>query len=120
MEALMNGIGLGFDTLGENLSLVIDAPHLEPVTFVIPDTREGWADSIRVLINSYLRKKNPIHFDYSLIRPRGTPLKTFGGTACLTGDTILYKDRKKARGYNEITIKELFDMQNSEGRWANR
>ena len=81
MEALMNGVGLGFDTKGESMSFVIDAPHLEPETFIIPDTREGWAESIKLLINSYLRKKHPVEFDYSLIRPAGMPLKTFGGVA---------------------------------------
>lgn len=44
-------------------------------SFVIPDSKEGWADSIFSLM------ENPeITFSYALIRPRGSPLST-GGTA---------------------------------------
>jgi hypothetical protein len=107
MEALMNGIGLGFDTLGENMSIVMDTPHLEPEIFVVPDTREGWADSIRILINSYLRKKHPITFDYSLIRPAGAPLKTFGGTA--SGPEPLQKLHNQLRDMFDERQGEIFD-----------
>lgn len=107
MEALMNGIGLGFDTLGESLSIVIDSPHLEPVNYIIPDTREGWADSVRILINSYLRKKNPVIFDYSLIRPKGAPLKTFGGVA--SGPDPLIKLHNQIRHLFAERQGEIFD-----------
>lgn len=50
--------------------------------YVIADTREGWVDSLRVLLESYLVKnKKTVQFDYSVIRPAGIPLKTFGGTS---------------------------------------
>ena len=50
--------------------------------YVIPDTREGWVESTSALINAYLRAdtKAPV-FRYEEIRPAGTPIKTFGGTA---------------------------------------
>jgi hypothetical protein len=107
MESLMNGIGLGFDTLGEELSIVIDAPHLYSILHVIPDSREGWADSVRVLINSYLRRKNIVRFDYSLIRPRGTPLKTFGGVA--SGPEPLRLLHYQLRKMFESRQGEIFD-----------
>ena len=81
MEALMYGIGLGFDTLAANKDIEIRPREGEPITFVVPDTREGWAESLCILINSFLRNNAPVKFDYSLIRPYGTPIKTFGGTA---------------------------------------
>lgn len=82
MDALMLGIGVGFDTLGQDKNFQIYAPT-EPVsTFQIPDDREGWVESTRLLINSFLRQNQPIQeFDYSLIRPYGSPIKGFGGTA---------------------------------------
>ena len=48
-------------------------------TFVIPDSIEGWADALGVLMSSYLTDNQPfpeyagyqIKFDYSLIRPKG-------------------------------------------------
>jgi adenosylcobalamin-dependent ribonucleoside-triphosphate reductase len=82
MDALMLGIGVGFDTVGQDKEMPIYAPT-EPVnTYVIPDTREGWVESIRILLNSFLRQNQSIQeFDYSEVRPLGAPIKGFGGTA---------------------------------------
>jgi hypothetical protein len=80
-DALMNGVGVGFSTLGAG-SIVIQPPvKKECETFIIPDSREGWAQSVYRLLNSYVGKAPEMQFDYSLIRPAGTLLKTFGGTA---------------------------------------
>lgn len=82
MEASMNGIGVGFDTRGEELGIEVRSPRsYEEETFVIPDTREGWAESVGMVINAYLADKPLPKFDYSEIRPYGAPIKTFGGTA---------------------------------------
>jgi adenosylcobalamin-dependent ribonucleoside-triphosphate reductase len=82
MDALMLGIGVGFDTLGAEKNFQIYAPTEPAVTYVIPDTREGWVEATRLLINSYLRANQSIQlFDYSEIRPEGAPIKGFGGTA---------------------------------------
>jgi adenosylcobalamin-dependent ribonucleoside-triphosphate reductase len=83
MEASMLGIGVGFDDKGADKGFVIQNPTKQPpVTFVIPDSREGWVDSVSMLLNSYLKPdQSPVTFDYSLIRPAGEPIKTFGGTA---------------------------------------
>jgi ribonucleoside-triphosphate reductase (thioredoxin) len=82
MDALMLGIGVGFDTLGQDKQMSIYAPS-EPVSiYEIPDTREGWVESVRLLINSFLRQNQPIQeFNYDLIRPLGAPIKGFGGVA---------------------------------------
>ena len=82
MDALMLGIGVGFDTVGAEKEYPIYAPT-EPVsTYQIPDTREGWVESVRFLLNSFLRPNQNIQeFDYSLIRPLGAPIKGFGGVA---------------------------------------
>jgi ribonucleoside-triphosphate reductase (thioredoxin) len=82
MDALMLGIGVGFDTIGAEKEYPIYAPT-EPVsTYEIPDTREGWVESVRLLLNSFLRQNQNIQeFDYSVIRPLGAPIKGFGGVA---------------------------------------
>jgi adenosylcobalamin-dependent ribonucleoside-triphosphate reductase len=82
MDALMLGIGVGFDTLGQDKQMSIYAPT-EPVNvYEIPDTREGWVESVRLLINSFLRQNQSIQeFNYDLIRPLGAPIKGFGGVA---------------------------------------
>lgn len=51
------------------------------VIYKIPDTREGWVEAMRQLINSYFGKNYITLFDYSGIRPKGVFLKTFGGKA---------------------------------------
>ena len=81
MEASMLGVGVGFDDKGADKDFIIYEPKGDEI-HVIPDDREGWVDSVALLINAYLRadQKNPL-FDYKEIRPAGTPIKTFGGTA---------------------------------------
>jgi adenosylcobalamin-dependent ribonucleoside-triphosphate reductase len=82
MDALMLGIGVGFDTVGAEKDFMIYSPTEPAFTYQIPDTREGWVDSVRMLLNSYLRPNQAIQeFDYSLIRPLGAPIKGFGGVA---------------------------------------
>lgn len=82
MDALMLGIGVGFDTLGKEKNFLIYAPAEPEVTYVIPDTREGWVEATRLLVNSYLRAgQNVQKFDYSEVRPEGAPIKGFGGVA---------------------------------------
>ena len=81
MEASMLGVGVGFDDKGADKDFTIYAPQGEE-TYVVPDTREGWVESLTLIINAYLRadQKTPV-FDYKEIRPAGVPIKTFGGTA---------------------------------------
>lgn len=82
MDALMCGIGVGFDVRGSEKEFVVQDPKLGVVIYTIPDSREGWAESVRILVNSYLVPgESPVRFDYSLIRPYGSPIKGFGGTA---------------------------------------
>jgi adenosylcobalamin-dependent ribonucleoside-triphosphate reductase len=82
MEASMLGIGVGFDDKGADKEFSIYAPKEDCTQYVIPDTREGWVESVSALINSYLRAdQNCLEFDYNEIRLAGEPIKTFGGTA---------------------------------------
>lgn len=83
MEASMLGIGVGFDTLGGYRGLVIHAPDPQRTrTFTVPDSREGWVESVSLLLNSYLKPGQPAwRFDYSKVRPAGAPIRGFGGTA---------------------------------------
>jgi ribonucleoside-diphosphate reductase alpha chain len=57
----------------------------EPYCYTVPDTIEGWAESLEVLLKSYFTGNElsgkEIIFDYSEIRPEGKPLKTGGGKA---------------------------------------
>lgn len=50
--------------------------------FRIPDTREGWVESLGVLLDKHLHSNGEdLVFDVSLIRPFGAPIRGFGGTS---------------------------------------
>lgn len=119
---LMCGTGVGFSVERQfiaNMLRIPDKLKKSSTTIEVADSKEGWAQAFRELISMLYAGIIP-QWDMSKIRPAGARLKTFGGRACLTGDTIVYKDRKKTRGYNEITISDLFDMQNSTGKWESK
>jgi len=81
MDASMLGIGVGFDTKGAG-KLQVSAPQGEARTYTIPDTREGWVESLRQLLESYFVPQSaPVVFDYTQIRPAGDAIKGFGGVA---------------------------------------
>lgn len=47
-------------------------------THVIPDSKEGWADSLVIGMKAWANG-NDIEFDFSQLRPEGARLKTMGG-----------------------------------------
>jgi ribonucleoside-triphosphate reductase len=80
MDALMVGVGVGFDTKGAETT-TIKSPTWSDEIFVIPDSREGWVKSVEILLNGFLFGFEVPKFDYSEIRPRGAPIRGFGGTS---------------------------------------
>ena len=80
MDALMVGIGVGFDTLGAK-TFSIKQPQWTNDTLVIEDSREGWVNSVHTLLDGYILGKKVPKFDYSAIRGKGEPIHGFGGTS---------------------------------------
>ncbi len=122
-DALMCGVGVGFDTKGAGKVAIREPkPADDTLIYTIPDSREGWVESLELVLDSFFFGKKMPKFDYSLIRPYGAPIKGFGGTACLVGETKVYKDRKKSEEENTITVKELFNIQERErqGKYRGR
>jgi ribonucleoside-diphosphate reductase alpha chain len=85
MFLLLGGTGVGYSVQQHHVSKLplINKPYKNrKKRFLIGDSIEGWADSIKVLIKSYLNGKGSrIDFDYSDIRPKGARLVTSGGKA---------------------------------------
>ena len=81
MDMSMLGVGVGGDTRGVGkVKLTMPKTTTEP--HVVQDSREGWVELLRLVLNSFVGKTAfPLVIDYSQVRGRGTPLKTFGGTA---------------------------------------
>lgn len=78
---LMCGTGVGFSIEEQSIGLLpmIKRQTGEKLkTFIIDDSREGWADALAHGMNVWSAGKD-LQFDYSQLRPRGARLKTMGG-----------------------------------------
>lgn len=82
MFLLLGGTGVGYSVQWRHVRQlpVIQKPG-KPKKYVIQDSIVGWADAVKALIRAYLCGRGLPTFDFSDIRPAGTPLKTAGGKA---------------------------------------
>lgn len=80
MDLSMLGTGVAFDTLGAG-KIKIHQPKESHEVFIVEDSKEGWASVIDLVLNAYFGRGALQPVDYSLIRPEGAPIKTFGGIA---------------------------------------
>lgn len=125
MDCLMNGVGVGFSTHWRGTAEVPNKEDYE--VFVIPDSREGWVESLIKLMCSYIdsprygKNKFP-KFDYSEIRLAGNPIGGFGGVS--SGPEPLKKMHERIESYLdsfcngrlETTAKTWKEVKNSEGK----
>ena len=80
MDALMVGVGVGFDTEGAGTINVCEPEYTNDI-LVIDDSREGWVNSVHTLLDGFFFGGKVPKFDYSAIRPYGAPIQGFGGTS---------------------------------------
>jgi intein/homing endonuclease len=82
MDASMLGVGVGFDTLGAG-NMIIKGPNESRKTELceIPDTRQGWVESLKLQLESHFLGTAPVEFDYSQIREEGVAIAGFGGVS---------------------------------------
>lgn len=77
----MCGTGVGWSVESENIQAL---PQIQKQTgkkitaHSVLDSKEGWADAFSLGLQTWFNG-NDISFDYSLIRPAGSRLKTMGG-----------------------------------------
>ena len=84
MFLLLGGTGVGYSVQKhhvESLPAIRKPDSSDTTRFLIGDSIEGWADAIKVLINSYFNGGKRLQFDYGDIRPKGARLITSGGKA---------------------------------------
>lgn len=82
MFLLLSGCGVGYSVRKRHIKKL--QPIVQPQgdrRFLIGDSIEGWADSIRQLIYAYMRGKERPRFDYRDIRKKGSMIKKSGGKA---------------------------------------
>jgi ribonucleoside-triphosphate reductase len=85
MFLLLGGTGVGFSVQKHHVDKLPEIKKPNPNRtrrYLIGDSIEGWADAIKVLVESYMGSKSstPV-FDFSDIRQKGALLVTSGGKA---------------------------------------
>ena len=83
MYVLMCGTGVGFSVERQYISKlpeVAESFHETDTVINVADSKIGWAKSYRELVSLLYSGQIP-RWDFSRVRPSGSPLKTFGGRA---------------------------------------
>ena len=80
---MLSGCGIGFSVQTHHIAKLPDIAHRKgsAKTFVVPDSIEGWADAVGVLMSSYFTsggddnyRGRRIYFDLNSIRPKGAEI----------------------------------------------
>jgi ribonucleoside-diphosphate reductase alpha chain len=83
LYVLMNGTGVGFSVERQNvnkLPMIAEAFYNSDTVITVKDSKLGWAKAYKELIGLLYIGQIP-QWNTSLVRPAGSPLKTFGGRA---------------------------------------
>lgn len=83
MYLLMCGVGVGYSVESRHVSQLPRVPGelvRSDEVIVVPDSKEGWASSLRRLVVSLYEGRIP-SWSTALVRPEGSVLRTFGGRA---------------------------------------
>lgn len=121
MDLSMLGVGVGFDTDGAGL-MSISKPEVGSDTHIVPDTREGWIDACRRVLDAHVGQATlPKRWDYSHIRPAGARIRGFGGTAAGPAplERLLEKHLPEVLGRNwgkALTSTTIVDVSNVIGK----
>ncbi len=120
MDLSMLGVGVAFDTKGAG-QVEVQTPQVGASTYVVDDSKEGWVDLVRCLLEAYVgHGKRPAHIDYSRVRPMGAPIRTFGGIAPGPGPLMECVENidkvLKPRIGERITSTDITDLMNVLGK----
>ncbi|HQQ90649.1 MAG TPA: recombinase [Kiritimatiellia bacterium] len=124
---LLCGCGVGFSVQTHHIAKLpgIAKPGGANATFTVPDTIEGWADALGVLLSSYFSTRQPfpeyagatVQFDYTQIRPKGRPISSGMGRA--PGPEPLRRslemirgllDKRLAEGHTRLRSVDAYDI----------
>ena len=117
----MLGVGVGFDTKGEG-EIVVKGVNQErdSQTFQIPDTREGWVESLKLLLESYFHgRKDQLYLIIQKVRQEYQS-KVGGGVKWMPEPLQeVHEDIRKVLEKNSgepITITTIVDIMNLIGK----
>jgi len=86
---LMLGGGVGYNITPEQVyglpvvkyGVAVNRSDSSDVDFIVPDNREGWVDLLRKVLNAFFVTGKNLTYSTVCIRPKGQPIKSFGGLA---------------------------------------
>src|SRR5690606_16692284 len=118
MFLLLGGTGVGFSVQKHHIEKLPEIKKPSPnktKRFLVGDSIEGWADSVKALMKSYFQGGSTIRFDFRDIRPKGAALITTGGKApgpqplkeCLVKMEGILSHKKDGE---KLTTIEVFDL----------
>ena len=118
MFLLLGGTGVGYSVQKhhvEQLPEIRKPDAKKQRRYLIGDSIEGWADSIKVLVKSYFEGGSSINFDFSDIRPKGSALITSGGKApgpqplkeCILKIQGIFDDKKDNEKLSTIEVHDI-------------
>jgi hypothetical protein len=118
MFLLLGGTGVGYSVQKhhvEKLPVIQKPTSKRTRRFLVNDSIEGWADSVKALVRSYFQGGSKLRFDYSHIRPKGARLVTSGGKApgpqplkeCLVKLQGMFEAKENG---DKLTTIEVHDM----------
>ncbi len=89
MTHLMLGGGVGFSIERASVhsfkkiknNVAITHKKTNDADFIVPDSRQGWSALLSKVLTSYFETGESFTYSTILVRGKGAPLKTFGGTA---------------------------------------
>ena len=82
MFLLLSGCGVGYSVQRHHVELLPEIRKpIKSRRYLIQDSIEGWADSIKVLMKAYFDDRSLPLFDYRAIREKGAQLVISGGKA---------------------------------------
>lgn len=118
LHILMCGTGYGFSVENKYVKNLPEIPkEIVPdnLVYEIVDSKEGWAESVKFLVDSLYQGLDPI-LDYNKLRPAGSRLKTMGGRSSGPGPlaqlhSFIKEMFHSARG-RKLTSLECHDILN--------
>ena len=95
-EMLMLGSGVGFNIQREHVyqlpkvlgKVTVERKDENDADFIVPDSREGWVELLDRVLRASFETGEGFTFATHLIRPKGAPIKGFGGTASGSEDLV--------------------------------
>jgi ribonucleotide reductase alpha subunit len=127
-EMLMLGSGVGFNIQRHNVEYLanpyenveIKRVDQNDADFIVPDSREGWVQLLKKVLEASFVTGRGFTFATHLIRSKGSPIKGFGGVASGPEDLVwgMMEINKLLNGKNGdyLTPTDCLDIMNIIGR----